>query len=764
MAYPAYWHNEAWEQAWFDLDPQADYNAYSVGVPPGDLDIAPIWYSADFHSSRSKSDCRLVKDENDIFYYVCVENDIGGEPHLYFQRFKDDESEPIDETFEITVPSGIYSLVKTYGISPCVGIRKRSETLFDIVFFAPSGLSPAINGLQIYQYTYVLGQSSATLFAEQHFNDSGSFSDHSYSEWKCSALTGEYLSVIWFYPGTPSTDYEGYVHSVMYSLESGGYTEDTLFNWRDTKNYFIDTGGFVVGPTRDYDVSTGFTGAGIYTFILYGGPTVTGECPGALEGQFFYPTEEGELWYSVAYFSSGGKNGATVLKDQAFLYRSGFSGISLTDVIAIDPSVGAIFSYGYTKRESSMQCRPFHVPLYDAETITTHSGTIIVNGPGGTFSSGETFGVGYLRGYWGVTLPDISETITSIGQINDTDPPLLVSRKYWPSGHEGDLTPHYDFHFITLDGVEYAEIGGQVYNYLCPTGFMGKWPITHLTDAYSITDGNGYAIWGSPFIVSEQGIYVQTVELDTSGSISDSPIQALGLGEPEFGDRAAWNIFEYPTIHAQDISLDHQHYHSPIPDDLEQTPVWNGTKWVPGYVFSPGGHDWEDHWHLEEDVTDLLHDATHIRSVLVIDNPTADEYLMYEGTSGSYISDPMASEKEVLGTKMIGFISSGSLAGTGAIPTRILSPWNGTTRKVTVSANDPPGGANLIVDVNQNGTTIFTDQNNRPVILAGEYSGETEDIDINSVSLNDVFTADLDQIGTSGSPGSDIRIMIVIDT
>lgn len=242
----------------------------------------------------------------------------------------------------------------------------------------------------------------------------------------------------------------------------------------------------------------------------------------------------------------------------------------------------------------------------------------------------------------------------------------------------------------------------------------------------------------------------------------------MSLGEPEKGDRAAWNIFEYPDLHASDIYNNHCHYHSPEPEDVGQSPIWNGTKWLPGYVLTSGSgeYGWEDHWHLEEDITDLLHNAKLIQDVWVDEIPIDNEYLMYDLTSGSYITEDPSIEETILGIKELGFYTAGSF-GTGGsfgVPVRLLSPWNGTIQKVILSANVAPSDQDIIVDVNKNGTTIFTDQDHRPVITTGSFGGETTDIDVADFIINDVFTIDLDQVGTSGSPGSDVITTIVVET
>ncbi len=72
--------------------------------------------------------------------------------------------------------------------------------------------------------------------------------------------------------------------------------------------------------------------------------------------------------------------------------------------------------------------------------------------------------------------------------------------------------------------------------------------------------------------------------------------------------------------------------------------------------------------------------------------------------------------------------------------------------RVKSSSSAGPVGADLIFDVNINGVTIFTDQDNRPKILDGAESGVSGTPDIKTLTENDLITVDCDQIG-SGTPG-----------
>lgn len=67
-----------------------------------------------------------------------------------------------------------------------------------------------------------------------------------------------------------------------------------------------------------------------------------------------------------------------------------------------------------------------------------------------------------------------------------------------------------------------------------------------------------------------------------------------------------------------------------------------------------------------------------------------------------------------------------------------------------------PTGANAIVDINKNGTTIFTTQANRPTVAAAANEGAiAAEPEVKSFAAGDVITIDVDQIG-SGTPGANL--------
>lgn len=106
-----------------------------------------------------------------------------------------------------------------------------------------------------------------------------------------------------------------------------------------------------------------------------------------------------------------------------------------------------------------------------------------------------------------------------------------------------------------------------------------------------------------------------------------------------------------------------------------------------------------------------------------------------------------------------------TVAGALTVDPGPLRLYNLTGRALTISrvhiaVDTVPTGAAIIVDVNENGTTIFTVQANRPQIAISANTGETTTIDDPSWASGNYLQIDVDQIG-SGDPGENLTIMIV---
>lgn len=106
------------------------------------------------------------------------------------------------------------------------------------------------------------------------------------------------------------------------------------------------------------------------------------------------------------------------------------------------------------------------------------------------------------------------------------------------------------------------------------------------------------------------------------------------------------------------------------------------------------------------------------------------------------------------------FSQGGALAvGAGTFRYPNKSGVTRTIHSVTASVNTAPTGASVIVDVNKNGTTIFTTQGNRPTIAASGFTN-TGTPDVTSWADGDYLQIDVDQIGSTIA-GADLTIVVV---
>lgn len=100
---------------------------------------------------------------------------------------------------------------------------------------------------------------------------------------------------------------------------------------------------------------------------------------------------------------------------------------------------------------------------------------------------------------------------------------------------------------------------------------------------------------------------------------------------------------------------------------------------------------------------------------------------------------------------------------TGAVvvatgKSRFYVEGNYTIASVRASADTAPTGATLIVDVNKNGTTVFTTQGNRPAIaISGNTATGTPDV--TTLAAGDFLSVDVDQVGSTVA-GSDLTVTI----
>jgi hypothetical protein len=106
-----------------------------------------------------------------------------------------------------------------------------------------------------------------------------------------------------------------------------------------------------------------------------------------------------------------------------------------------------------------------------------------------------------------------------------------------------------------------------------------------------------------------------------------------------------------------------------------------------------------------------------------------------------------------------------SVAGNLTVSTGQHRIYNDTgvplvIRAVRASVGTAPTGAAVRVDVNKNGTTIFTTQGNRPNIAVGTNTSKVTNMDVTALADGEYLTVDVDVIGSTVA-GADLTVQIL---
>jgi len=130
---------------------------------------------------------------------------------------------------------------------------------------------------------------------------------------------------------------------------------------------------------------------------------------------------------------------------------------------------------------------------------------------------------------------------------------------------------------------------------------------------------------------------------------------------------------------------------------------------------------------------------------------------------GTVLNDFLAVAHNADGTLAQPFIANFGHSGVAAVGQgtgRFLFPHAVTVLGVVAAADTAPTGSSLIVDVNKNGTTMFTTQANRPAIAAGQHATSVTAVpDVTSVAAGDYLSVDIDQVGATIA-GSDLTVAV----
>ncbi len=104
------------------------------------------------------------------------------------------------------------------------------------------------------------------------------------------------------------------------------------------------------------------------------------------------------------------------------------------------------------------------------------------------------------------------------------------------------------------------------------------------------------------------------------------------------------------------------------------------------------------------------------------------------------------------------YVPGSAFTGTNNGP-RYIAPQAMTIVKVWLIVRTAPTGAAILIDINKNGTTIWSTQANRATIAAAATTGNTTTFNTTALAAGDYLDLDIDQVGSTVA-GVDLTIIL----
>ena len=169
-------------------------------------------------------------------------------------------------------------------------------------------------------------------------------------------------------------------------------------------------------------------------------------------------------------------------------------------------------------------------------------------------------------------------------------------------------------------------------------------------------------------------------------------------------------------------------------------------------------------WDLETSVANIATDTTFDAKGDLIGGTGADTATRLAVGANSTVL--MADSAETTGLKWASLYIPAVFdwAGNLSAVTGAYRWYNDTGRTLTIdstrgSVGTAPLNQSILVDVNVNGTTIFTTQSNRITIVASGNTDQGGTPDVTTIANGQYITVDIDQVGT-GTVGADLRVLV----
>lgn len=127
-------------------------------------------------------------------------------------------------------------------------------------------------------------------------------------------------------------------------------------------------------------------------------------------------------------------------------------------------------------------------------------------------------------------------------------------------------------------------------------------------------------------------------------------------------------------------------------------------------------------------------------------------------TSTGHDHDGSDSKLIQVNRAFVWFISGTLTTGTSQGP-RYIAPQAMTIVKAWLIVRTAPTSAAILIDINKNGSTIWSTQGNRATVAAAATTGNTTTFNTTALAAGDYLDLDIDQIGSSVA-GVDLTVVL----
>lgn len=138
---------------------------------------------------------------------------------------------------------------------------------------------------------------------------------------------------------------------------------------------------------------------------------------------------------------------------------------------------------------------------------------------------------------------------------------------------------------------------------------------------------------------------------------------------------------------------------------------------------------------------------------------TDDRDVLWVRVQGGPLTKVEANEPDIGPSITKEFSRGGALVVTNGTSRLPIVGGTFSIQSVLAMVGEAPVGADIIVDVKKNGTSVYSDPLGKPRIGVGTTASTEESHDATTVTSGDYLTVDINQVG-SDNPGSDLVVAV----